>query len=124
MRDPNSANAGRFSLSMKGIRRELRRSGARAALLVRDVEQEVVQWLQDGGTVLEPDSEDRTSLNHPGIPVRNTVTIKEVSRSPLQLVWSIGDDAFARYIVHCVARYHEVVSFSTSLFLLFQYLVH
>ncbi|KAF8973014.1 hypothetical protein BDZ97DRAFT_1778762 [Flammula alnicola] len=38
--------------------------------------------------------------------------IFEVSRTPLQLVWRITDDSFARYVVHCCARYHEIVSFS------------
>jgi len=28
------------------------------------------------------------------------------------LIWKISDDAFARYIVHCCARYHEIISFS------------
>jgi hypothetical protein len=37
--------------------------------------------------------------------------VKEVQRTPLQLVWDV-DDNFTRYIVHCCARYHEIVSFS------------
>lgn len=115
-RDPNTANAGRFSLSLKGMRRELRKSGFRAETLVRDVEFEVVEWLQAGGTVLAPDAEiaateDFTSV---GSLIGETGTIFEVSRTPLQLVWSITDDSFARYVVHCCARYHEIVSFSQS----------
>ncbi|KAF8973013.1 hypothetical protein BDZ97DRAFT_645362 [Flammula alnicola] len=43
--DPGTANAGRFSLSLKGMRRDLRRAGGRAEGLVRDVESEMVQWL-------------------------------------------------------------------------------
>lgn len=38
--------------------------------------------------------------------------IWEVSRTPLRLVWAIESDAFTRYIAHCCARYHSVVSFS------------
>lgn len=115
-RDPNTANAGRFSLSLKGMRRELRKSGFRAEALVRDVEHEVFEWLQAGGIVLAPDNESMASEDFMsvGTLVGETGTIFEVSRTPLQLVWSITDDSFARYVVHCCARYHEVVSFSQS----------
>ncbi|KAG5723617.1 hypothetical protein E4T56_gene18174 [Termitomyces sp. T112] len=113
--DPNSANAGRFSLSLKGMRRELRRSGFRAELLVRDVEYEIVEWLREGGIVLNPDSHGTDDLAATGIPIGNTGIIFEVSRTPLQLVWSTDDDSFARYVVHCCARYHEVVSFSKEI---------
>lgn len=112
--DPNSANAGRFSLSLKGMRRELRKSGFRAEVLVRDIEYEIVDWLQ-GGTVLSPDSHDANVLESTGTLLGDTRTIFELSRSPLQLIWSIADDAFARYVVHCCARYHEVVSYSKPL---------
>ncbi|KAJ3733610.1 hypothetical protein DFJ43DRAFT_1223251 [Lentinula guzmanii] len=76
--DPISADAGRFSFSIKGMRRDLRRAGYRAERLVRQVETEILEWLDAGG----------------------------------QLIWRIPDDAFARYVVHCCARYHNVVSFS------------
>lgn len=109
--DPNSANAGRFSLSLKGMRRDLRRAGGRAEALVKDVESEMVQWLAIGGTVLSPDGA-QAGLEAVGSPVGTTGTIFEVSRTPLQLIWRITDDAFARYVVHCCARYHEIVSFS------------
>lgn len=114
--DPASANAGRFAHSLKGMRKDLRRAGGRAQALVRDVEQELVEWLARGGTVLAPDLSRQPAdlLQEMGTPVGNTGTISEVSRTPLQLVWRIADDAFARYVVHCCARYHEVVSFSES----------
>lgn len=110
-----SANAGRFSLSLRGMRRELRRAGGRARGLVRDVETELEAWL-DGGVVLNPDVSDSVAAGDAdplGKEVGQTQTIREVSRTPLQLVWRIPDDAFARYVVHCCARFHEVVSFST-----------
>lgn len=112
--DPPSANAGRFSLSLKGMRKDLRRAGGRAQALVRDVESEMLQWLAIGGTVLSPDAPagGNTGLDGMGTPVGAMGTIYEVSRTPLQLVWRITDDAFARYVVHCCARYHEIVSFS------------
>ncbi|TFK26541.1 hypothetical protein FA15DRAFT_279104, partial [Coprinopsis marcescibilis] len=112
--DPLSANAGRFSLSMKGMRRELRRQGGRAEALVTDIEGTMMRWLVHGGTVLAP-GRDVVGPNAPmaeGMPIGNNVSIMEVSRTPLQLVWRIPDDAFARYVVHCCARYHEIVSFS------------
>jgi hypothetical protein len=112
--DPASANAGRFSLSLKGMRKDLRRAGGRAQALVRDVESEMMQWLTIGGTVLSPDMDHAAQggLQAPGTPIGTTGTIFEVSRTPLQLVWRITEDAFARYVVHCCARYHEIVSFS------------
>jgi hypothetical protein len=113
--DPSSANAGRFSLSLKGMRRNLRKSGLRARSLIRDVEDEIVIWLREGGTVLSPDA-DADALDFPGTPVGTTDTIRQVSRTPLKLIWFINDDAFARYVVHCCARYHEIVSFSELTF--------
>lgn len=95
------------------MRRGLRRCGFRAEALVRDVEYEIVQWLQAGGIVLQPDSQN-TDMSASGVPVGNTGTIYEVSRTPLQLVWFTDDDNFARYVVHCCARYYEIVSFSQS----------
>ncbi|KAJ6586866.1 hypothetical protein DFH09DRAFT_977102 [Mycena vulgaris] len=112
-RDPRSADCGRFSLSLKGMRRDLRKMGFRSKLLVLDIETEVLDWLDAGGTLLSPDAAEISSvLNAPGVPVRNTGTVVELSRTPLQLIWRITDDAFARYVVHCTARYHKIVSFS------------
>jgi hypothetical protein len=110
--DIASANAGRFSVSMKGMRRDLRRAGGRAEWLVRDVETAIVEWLMQGGTVLRPNSVEDNILQESGRTLGNNGLIVEVSRTPLQLIWRITDDAFARYVVHCCARYHEVVSFS------------
>jgi len=112
IRDPSSANAGRFSLSIKGMRRELRKSGIRVQYLVLGIEDEMVSWLREGGTLLAPDAPDNNFLQLPGIPLTNAESIREVSRTPLQLIWSIPSDPFARYVVHCCARYHQIVSFS------------
>ena len=112
--DPASANAGRFSLALKGMRRDLCRAGGRAEALIKDVECEIIQWLTLGGTILALDNRTHTGEIQ-SIPVGTTGTIFEVSRTPLQLSWKIPDDAFARYIVHCCARYHEIISFSRSI---------
>lgn len=111
-REPVSAHAGRFSMSLKGMRRELRKSGPRTELLVKEIEDELLRWLQEGGVLLSPDAEPE--LSFPGVEVGSTDAIREVSRTPLKLVWSIEDSAFTRYIVHCCARYHDVVSFSKN----------
>lgn len=112
-RDPNSANAGRFSMSLKGMRRDLRKAGPRAQMLAKEVEEDVVGWLRRGGVVLDPDglnaAEEGEMVTR---EVGTTGGIVEVERTPLQLVWLIEDDAFARYVVHCCARYHSIVSFS------------
>ncbi|KAI0730340.1 hypothetical protein C8Q72DRAFT_874823 [Fomitopsis betulina] len=108
-REPSSANAGRFSMGLKGMRRELRKSGPRTEQLVRELEDEILAWL-DGGVMLAPDT--ATEMSFPGRTVDSSETVKEVNRTPLQLVWSIEDNAWTRYVVHCCARYHEVVSFS------------
>lgn len=110
-REPTSANAGRFSMSLKGMRRDLRKSGPRTETLVKEVEHELTSWLANGGVLLNPDdSVDDVTMS--GSPIGTLDVITEVSRTPLQLVWSITDDAFARYVVHCCARYHNIVSFS------------
>ena len=111
-REPTSANAGRFSLSLKGMRRQLRSSGPRTELLVKEVEDEIVAWLAAGGVMLAPDAS--ATFDSSGAPIGSTDAILELSRTPLQLVWNIEDNAFTRYVVHCCARYHDVVSFSTS----------
>ncbi|KAF8919933.1 hypothetical protein CPB85DRAFT_1429410 [Mucidula mucida] len=108
--DPSSANYGRFSLSLKGMRRELRRSGRRAQFLVRDVEQAMTDWLATAGAVLASDSPQ--SMGSERQMIGECQTIHEVSRTPFQLVWSCDSDPFARYVVHCCARYHDVVSYS------------
>jgi len=113
--DPNSSSAGRFSLSVKGMRKELRKAGARAQHLVKDVESEIVSWLRDGTVFLSPDEKDLNDLEFPGKPVGGSGAIDEVARTPLQLVWAISEDGFARYVVHCCARYHDIVSFSKHL---------
>ncbi|KAF8894118.1 hypothetical protein BD779DRAFT_1505361 [Infundibulicybe gibba] len=111
-RDPASANAGRFSLSLKGMRKDLRRSGVRAQMLVRDVERAITEWLYADGSSLPDPTPNEANL--PAALIGDTQTISEVSHTPLQMVWSITDDPFARYVVHCCARYYEVVSFSAS----------
>ena len=97
------------------MRKELRKAGTRAQHLVKDVETEIVSWLHDGTVFLSPDEKDPNDLEFPGKPVGGSGTIREVAKTPLQLVWAISEDGFARYVVHCCARYHDIVSFSKYL---------
>ena len=98
------------------MRKELRKAGARAQHLIKDVESEIVSWLHDGTVFLSPDEKDPNDLEFPGKPVGGSGAIHEVARTPLQLVWAISEDGFARYVVHCCARYHDIVSFSKCFF--------
>ena len=93
------------------MRKALRRSGARTEALVCGVEDELTRWLSEVAVVLNPASEGGHQF--PGRAVAGEEGIREVERSPQRLVWWIENDTWARYIVHCCARYHNVVSFST-----------
>ncbi|KAG2146000.1 uncharacterized protein EDB93DRAFT_1150463 [Suillus bovinus] len=109
-RDPTTASAGLFSLSLKGARRALRaRPGVRN--IVKAIEGHLCAWLV-GGTYLGEDQ----GVVFPGEKVGGRDDVLEVSRQALCLVWVVGKDgadgAFERYIVHCLARWYGVVSFS------------
>ncbi|KAG1742807.1 hypothetical protein EDB19DRAFT_596695 [Suillus lakei] len=109
-RDPASASAGLFSLSLKGARRALRaRPGARN--IVDAIEGHLCAWLE-GGTY--PGVEE--GMVFPGDKVGGREDVLEVNRRALGLVWVVGKDgadgAFERYVVHCLARWYGVVSFS------------
>lgn len=96
------------------MRKELRRQGGRAEALVADIERAILTWLVNGGTMLDPGANvvGPGAPMSQGVPIGNNTSIVEVSRTPIQLIWRIPDNAFARYVVHCCARYHEIVSFS------------
>lgn len=109
-REPASAAAGLFSLSLKGARRALRvRPGARN--IVGAIEEHLCTWLE-GGTY--PGEEE--GMVFPGEKVGGSEDVLEVSRRAVALVWVVGKDgtdgAFERYVVHCLARWYGVVSFS------------
>ncbi|CAE7226147.1 unnamed protein product [Rhizoctonia solani] len=98
--DPTSTLAGKFSHSLRGARRVLRRRRGQAEPLVHAVEAEICEWLAEPGKPV--DAEDYVIVSG----------IREVRRSPAELVWDVEHDAFARYVVHCAARWYGVVSFS------------
>ncbi|CAE6416035.1 hypothetical protein ACGC1H_007189 [Rhizoctonia solani] len=98
--DPTSTDAGKFSHSLRGARRVLRRRRGQAEPLVHAVEAEICEWLAEPGKPI--DINDYVIVSG----------IREVRRSPIELVWDVEQDAFARYVVHCAARWYGVVSFS------------
>ena len=104
--DLPSSQAGRFSLSLKGVRKELRQRGRRANELVKDVEDTMKGWLDGALTTAAAAEQVPRPVDRGDNP-----SIMELSHNPLQLKWKTGDP-FARYIIHCVARWHSVVSFS------------
>jgi hypothetical protein len=110
--DTKASNAGQFGLSLRGMRKALRRSGSRTQALVRGVEDELMRWLGDVEVVLNPGGIP-PGFQFPGRAVAGEEGIREVERSPQRLVWWIENDTWARYVVHCCARYHNIVSFST-----------
>lgn len=92
------------------MRRDLKKMGGRAESLVRDVEGEILIWLE-GGVLLSPGESGDGELRFPGVAIRGREELREVGRSILQLVWAT-EDPLVRYVVHCCARYHDIVSFS------------
>lgn len=107
--DLSSSQAGRFSLSLKGVRKELRQRGRRANELVKDVEDAMKGWLDGTLTTAATAEQVPRPVDRGEHP-----SIMELSHNPLQLKWKTGDP-FARYIIHCVARWHSVVSYSKQL---------
>lgn len=106
--------AGQFSVSLKGMRRDLRRHGGRASRLVQEIEEHLLRWLDSIYIDLNPENTTAERYEFPGLAIDEQASISEVSRSPTKLVWYIEQDAFARYVVHCCCRYHNIVSYSKS----------
>ena len=87
---------------------------------MREIEDGILDWLA-GGTYLFPDAPASLSIEDPGRTIvlseGGEPIIREISRTPVQLVWLAENDPFARYLIHCCARYHKIVSFSEFLVL-------
>lgn len=112
-RDELSAAVGRFTISLRGARKDLRRRGLHAERTVRVVESEIVLWLQGPGQqhAGRPFGVDFAAPIDAGYNGCLGGAVIEVFRTPLKLIWKT-DDALARYAIHCTARWHDVVSFS------------
>ncbi|KAF8444563.1 hypothetical protein L210DRAFT_848434 [Boletus edulis BED1] len=120
---PHTSSAGLFSLSLRGARRTLHARPS-SAYLVNAIETHLVAWLQ-GETYLNPD-QAKDVLRFPGDPVSGREDVREVAREPGRLVWAVKPDpaladtgyhdgGFERYVVHCVARWYGIVSFSKDM---------
>lgn len=138
---PSSAH-GAFNTSLKGTRAMLRRRGRRAETIVPTVEDAVRDWLggefdtpprnadwfvmdatpvdyaaaraerQNGGPSRRMPPQHQVA-DVPELPISNGKigAVLELSRSPAHLSWAVPD-AFDRLVVHLVARYYELVSWS------------
>lgn len=74
----------------------------------------LLTWLESGDVVVFAASGITRDVDVAPVSASFTGSgpLREVERTPARLVWSIEDDAFARYVVHCVCRWHSVVSYS------------
>jgi len=91
-------------LSQRGVRKQLRTAGPYAEGLVHGMEGEIMDWLERA-VIVNPDEQSQ----HRKIGTQGS--IYEISRTHAQLIWST-EDAFARYVLHCISRYHGLVSYS------------
>ncbi|WOO81012.1 uncharacterized protein LOC62_03G004540 [Vanrija pseudolonga] len=138
-----SSQAGAFSTSLKGTRALLRRGGRRAEVIVPALEGVVRAWLggefgvADGvlhwrvleSTPVEVSKGARTSGTNghrvppqhrveaplPPLPVQDghVPALLELSRSAAHLSLAVPD-SFDRLVVHLVARYYDLVSWSEN----------
>ncbi|EJD52844.1 hypothetical protein AURDEDRAFT_111377 [Auricularia subglabra TFB-10046 SS5] len=104
--DAASAQAGNYRLSVRGVRKTLARSGPRMQALVATVEDTLLAWRDAAGLFQPSDAPGEV-----GVVVQDAVF--ELRRTPGEMVWAIPDP-WTRYVVHCVARFHGVVSVSVD----------
>lgn len=128
-----SADHGRFSLPIKGLKRNTRRivaEGGIGSQIVEAVDAELRAWLegtsvwmmQQGGdgSIVEGNSvaAPSISLNSGKRCICEVETdhgrvqaINQFAKQPHSLVWQ-SEDSFTRFLVHAIARYYRIVSFS------------
>lgn len=116
----HSSQLGQFGLSLRGVRRTLRRSkGGRSEAFVGVVESEMVRWLGASGRVAAEGGFYHTSTNGRVIDATpmmlptgvEAAAVIELSRSPAGLVWRVADP-FDRYVLHALCRYYSLQSSS------------
>ncbi|GAA5913787.1 hypothetical protein JCM6882_007699 [Rhodosporidiobolus microsporus] len=147
----SSSEAGQFSLSLRGLRKNLRTAigsrrgaGGPTEEALEVMERELVAWLTlsgripegfyhdsaamgaRGGKVLDPTPlEDFPSAPVPSLPdlpsssssassAPPPPTLTELSRQPHTLVW-LAPSPHHRYLLHALARYYSLQSFSRPL---------
>lgn len=136
--DTRAADFGRFSLPIRGLKRNTRRivrSGGAGEEIASTVDWHLRTWLDRPEVFLRPDAIPPASFSRSKLNSRGTdddddlddrcllcletdsgpqAAITQITRQPHSLVWQI-DDGFVRFLVHAVARYYRVVSFSECL---------
>lgn len=76
-------------------------------MLVQDIESAIQTWLGADATPVADAQPTMRAIDRSEPPA-----ITEISYSPMEMVWTT-EDPFSRWIIHCVSRWHNVVSFST-----------
>lgn len=123
--DSQTAELGQYSLSLKGIRKTLRRTaGGRSHQFVSIAESQLVEWLavegripagfyhsSTAGRVLDPTPMLASSTAALGGGGEEVPAVVELSKSPAGLVWRIADP-FDRYVLHALCRYYRLQSSS------------
>lgn len=99
------------------------KQGGRAEIVVLKVEKELLSWLSESGAIggewtkVGERTIDDTLVSEPHhlpdslLPELERPAIVELSQTPGNIVWAIGD-AYTRFLVHSVARYYSLISFS------------
>ena len=138
-----SSRNGSFTTSLKGTRALLRKRGRRAEVVVGRMEKAIRAWLAgdsfrddrawnvvDDTLVEAVDGDERgmtasgsrlstldarVSEILPAYPLTDgqISAVLELSRSPTHLSWAVAD-RFDRLVLHILARYYELASFSAS----------
>lgn len=120
----HSSSLGQFGLSLRGVRRTLRRTkGGRSEAFVEIVEGEVVRWLGASGRITGVGGFYHVAGVGQGVgrvvdatPMVLTsgaevAAVVELERSPAALVWRVADP-FDRYVLHALCRYYHLQSSS------------
>ncbi|PLW05037.1 hypothetical protein PCASD_25700 [Puccinia coronata f. sp. avenae] len=132
--DAFSATMGAFNRSLKGVRKNIRRlvgppppagsgPGPVEQILLK-IDARLSDWVDShvvwkatetdfSRTVVDPNPWPCAGpVRHQPVPEPSSdPCIVEISRSPHMLNWEVANP-FGRYLVHCVARYYGIVSFS------------
>lgn len=119
-----SADHGRFSLPMKGLKRNTRRIVAEGGIggqIVDAVDLELRAWLEGTEVWLSPETiayNNAHNLNSGKRCICEVDTdhgrmqaVSQLAKQPHALVWQ-SEDSFTRFLIHAIARYYRVVSFS------------
>lgn len=139
--DGFSSRMGAFNRSLKGVRRSIRRSlgdldphpsstKTRLEEFLSRIDGRLATWIDTRTVWTSSLTDPAPSIIDPGPwphqdpikrhqpshqpaqdPVDPRPSILEISRSPYTLKWSVPD-RYGRFLVHCVARYYGIVSFS------------